>query len=40
MIRPEKPLEVGRVEKDVDKLIDLYDQGWEEAKAKLDKLNF
>ena len=32
LIRPEKPLEVDRIEQDVTKLTDLYNQGYECAR--------
>ncbi len=33
VIRPEKPIMVDRIEKDIDKLTDLYNQGYECAKS-------
>lgn len=39
MIRPKRPLQVDRFEKDVDKLKSLYEQGYEEALACLPQLN-
>ena len=35
IIRPERPLEVDRIERDVLKLTDLYNQGYECAKQVL-----
>ena len=35
LIRPEKPLEVDRIEQDVEKLTDLYNQGYECARKVL-----
>ena len=31
VIRPEKPLQVSRIEKDINKLVDLYNEGFEIA---------
>lgn len=37
VIRPQKPITVDRIEKNVDKLTDLYNQGYEAGKAIFDK---
>ena len=35
VIRPEKPIEVGRMEKDTAKLTPLYEEGYHQAARKL-----
>ena len=35
VIRPEKPLQVSRIEKDINKLVELYNEGFELAGNKL-----
>ena len=38
IIRPQKPLQVGRADSDKDKLMDLYDEGHEEGAAALEAI--
>lgn len=40
VIRPQKTMVVGRIEKDVDKLADLYDEGYQCAKVVMTELGF
>ena len=39
VIRPEKPLKVSRIEKDVNKLVELYNEGYELASEKLGRVD-
>ena len=39
VIRPVKPIQVGRMEKDTDKLWDLYMEGYEEARKFIERQN-
>lgn len=38
LIRPQKPIEIGHMEKDANKLLDLYEQGYEQAMKTWDNL--
>ena len=39
VIRPEKPLQVSRIEKDINKLVELYNEGYELAGEKLGRVD-
>ena len=38
VIRPKRPVSIGRLEKDKDKLLALYNEGYEDAKENYEKL--
>ena len=38
ILRPKTPVTIGRLEKDINKLTDLYNQGYEDAKEQFENI--